>query len=255
MFEFWRALAVSLGLSVVAGAASSATYNFDFTGGAWTNHSSLKFASDPVSALDVEVRPVRMQSNLILEEDKKALIHGDTTGLGICRAYFAQQRNYKCYDKNPLIDGHRGTDMAVFDFGTDVSLNTISFDRTGVQFTRCISRDCSISRQVINSFQLYGLGSGGWELLLERTPVDLMVNPGENFTYSIFGISAQKPYDSFGITGISVSTDNPYAPPRATLPPPTPFDDLKPYPLPASGLLLIAGLCALVITRRTKRTS
>ncbi|XDA99232.1 hypothetical protein AB1M95_04805 [Sulfitobacter sp. LCG007] len=234
-------------LGICFQSASAATYSYGFSSGSSDFERSLIFSSQPQSPLSVEARAGRILNDGTFEMGKQVIRQKAGSGLGVCgRGLRPSTVERKCIGKQPGVDGGKRRDMLILDFGTNVTIESLSFGEIGKPYVKCLNRGCTKTRTFTSSFQLYTLSSIGWEMLLDRTTASPFVSLPEYDPSAIFGIVARRGFDSFYVAGAQVSTDNPYAAPNAMLPrplpiPPQPSD----VPLPASAMSLIAAFLLL----------
>jgi hypothetical protein len=198
---------------LMAGAASASTFNFL---GFSPDSPSKVFSIDGVTVTVTAGTFSSASNNTAIDFSTRDVDQGMTRGLGVVAD-----------DDSRQIDGSGGADVLVFSFDRTVTIDALSLDRVD-------NKD----------HFAFGTVSGGIfdrivDLQQATATVDMAATFGSVWGTS-FGIGAIEASDDFSIKSLSFTAlPNAFA--------------VAPVPLPASSLLLVAGLGGLTAMRRIKR--
>lgn len=247
--------AASLAACLAAGTAqATTTYTFDFTQTTkgWSNAIVVKSNEDPT--VTVTASAGTYDDSQIATPGNARVATWSGAGLGVCGALSSDL--LKCRDTNHRVDGNGTNDLALFSFGSALSVTSISFSYFDSVFIPAKYEKRNTTCKVFK-----GGKCKEWNFVYdlvtpEQTIVDMFdlflagayastgtVAPTVSFTglpsVLSFGIGAAGIHDAFKIVSLTAE----YVPPPA------------PVPLPAGGLLLLSAMGGIAAIKRRRKTA
>ena len=208
--------AAALAVAFAGSAATAATVGFEFGGGD-NSGSSLVFNSGGVTVTVTSAIYNPTGNPSFIASGPSEVTQQSVNGLGVCSGF---NRNGGCAGDNQQLDGNGLDELLIFTFSEAVSLLSIDFRLEG-----------------FDNFDL--LAGNSLAGLFRYIQNGILVNNGPNYVVpgfvgmaSIFAIANPNSNDQYRVGAFTVET--------ATV------------PVPAAGLMLLAGLGGIAAMRRRK---
>lgn len=224
-----KALLSSAVMALFATGASAAVFDFDFSVDSTVlPQSSLSFSDAGGSGLTLDVTASEYNLFTGALQGSNYSVGQYSGGLGVCTGAVTNSGD-GCSGDNHQVDGRNGDEMVIFTFSESVEILSVTLSLVDSNDHFDFKTFAPQGESLI--WDIDPVGTGTVTTNTSDFP-DGAIFGTQTFTGTTFGVGAAFNNDDFKISGISFD----YTP--------------APVPLPAAGLMLMAGLGGLAVMRR-----